>query len=97
MKVIDKRTKKTNEDYKYGDILMCWDDDPSHYDLYRISNYADHPLSDCYYIAVMLHNVDDNEKGAFAGKYCTVQELIEKLKGDYDHVEKVNAHIVITD
>lgn len=28
MKVIDKRTKKTNEDYKYGDILMCWDDDP---------------------------------------------------------------------
>ena len=45
----------------------------------------------------MLHNVDDDEKGAYAGKYCTVQELIEKLKGDYDHVEKVNAHIVITD
>ena len=44
MKVIDKRTKKNKKKYKYGDVLMCWDDDPSHYDLYRISNYADHPL-----------------------------------------------------
>ena len=41
MKVIDKRTKKTNEDYKYGDILMCWDNDPDEYDLFRISTFYD--------------------------------------------------------
>lgn len=37
MKVIDKRTKKNNENYKYGDILMCWEDNPDEYDLLRIS------------------------------------------------------------
>ena len=26
MKVIDKRTKKNKKKYKYGDVLMCWDE-----------------------------------------------------------------------
>lgn len=97
MKVIDKRTKKTNEDYKYGDILMCWENDPDEYDLFRISVFYDVRYSQDRCVVVIIHNSSDNETATWAGLFDSPEEAVKDLKKSYNHVEKVNAYIVITD
>lgn len=97
MKVIDKRTKKTNEDYKYGDILMCWDNDPDEYDLFRISTFYDIYYKQDRCIVVTIHSSSDNEAKTWAGLFDSPKEAARDLKNSYNHVEKVNAYILITD
>ena len=97
MKVIDKRTKKTNEDYKYGDILMCWEDNPDEYNLLRISAFYDVRDGQDRCIAVIIHNSSGNETKVWAGFFDSPEEVAKDLKKSYNHVEKVNAYIVITD
>ena len=97
MKVIDTRTKKTNENYKCGDILMCWIADPNECDLFRISLFYDKYNAQDRYIGVIIHNSGDNEEKSWPGIFDSVEEMVTDIKNSYPHVEKVNAHIVITD
>lgn len=97
MKVIDKRTKKNNENYKYGDILMCWRNNQDDYDLYRISNYREKIMANDKYIAVLIHDSNSNEATNWPGSFDIPELLIQNLRKYYNHVEKVNAYIVITD
>lgn len=97
MKVIDKRAKKINKDYKYGDILMCWENDPDEYDLFRISNFYDNYYGQDRCIVVTIHSSSGNEAKTWAGFFDSPEEAARDLKKSYNYVEKVNAYIVITD
>ena len=97
MKVIDKRAKKINKDYKYGDILMCWENDPDEYDLFRISTFYDNYYGQDRCIVVTIHSSSGNETKVWAGFFDSPEEVAKDLKKSYNHVEKVNAYIVITD
>lgn len=97
MKVIDKRAKKINKDYKYGDILMCWENDPDEYDLFRISTFYDDYYGQDRCIVVIIHSSSGNEAKTWAGFFDSPEEAARDLKKSYNYVEKVNAYIVITD
>lgn len=88
MKVIDKRTKKINKDYKYGDILMCWDDDPDEYDVVRISSFYDAFYDKNRYIAVFIHDCYGVESRSWAGVFGSANDLVNNLTGHYCNVKK---------
>lgn len=97
MKVIDKRTKKNNGNYKYGDILMCYFHESNDYDLLRISRFYDQFYCKDRYIAVIITDSDGNEKKTWPGIFDSAKDLVSDLRNSFDHVEKVNAYIVIID
>ena len=97
MKVIDKRTKNIHKDYKYGDILMCWENDSDEYDLFRISKFYDKYYGRERCIVVTMNSRSGNEATFWAGLYDSPEEAARDLKKSYNYVEKVNAYIVITD
>ena len=96
MKVIDKRTKNASEHYAYGDIVKCWNYDPDEYNLLRISAFYDVRYGQDRCIAVIIHNSSGNETKVWARFFDSPEEAAKDLKKSYNHVEKVNAYIVIT-
>lgn len=97
MKVIDKRTKNTSEHYDFGDVLKCWGNDPDEYDLLIISTFYDNYYEQDRCIVVPIHSSSCNEAKTWAGFFDSPAEAARNLKASYNYVEKVNAHIVITD
>ncbi|WP_297816748.1 hypothetical protein [uncultured Lactobacillus sp.] len=99
MKVIDKRTIKSEETYNVGDVINYYDDEGEKFYGMIIESTKENK----YYIAFL----DDDEPGKLSinGLYdnetncsaSSVDDLITALTNNWDHVEKVNAHLVVED
>lgn len=96
MKIIDKSKEKDEEEYKDGDVIVAYDDnddsDKQYFLLVRINSVDDESRP---YEAIALNetdaaNVGTDESTCLSGyNYESYSDLIEDLKEDYDHVERV--------
>lgn len=91
MKVIDKRTKKNKDKFEVGDVV-CYYDSPNDKWYSLITEVNDR-------IYLIDFNSDYVGMDEFSGEdgYGRIDTLIYGLRNQWKHVEKVNAHIVITD
>lgn len=94
MKSIDKTTKKPKESYQVGDILKCWNDTylAGDYELYQVSK----KFGSSTFYAVMIHEWADGGDDDSCFEYDSLDDLTHDID-TFDHVEKVNAHIVLED
>lgn len=94
MKSIDKTTKKPKESYQVGDILKCWNDTcpAGDYELYQVSKNSG---SSTFY-AVMIHEWAGGGDDGWCVEFGSLDDLTRAID-TFDHVEKVNAHIVLED
>lgn len=94
MKVIDKTNKFQNWDY--GTVLKCWDDDPKKYYLYRIS--SPHSFADDNNFELdTLHDPEGNDMLWTQNFYGNIIDIKEELQNGYKHVVPVKATIIIED
>ena len=95
MKVIDKTSDQGQKDYHYGDVIKYWKNSylGGKFDLYRISNYKDHP------ILALLHDDNNQEKNYFSSSHNRkdIEDVVNEAEDEYDHVQKVKATIIIED
>lgn len=102
MKVIDKRKEKFPNDFQVGDVICFW----NYADLKRYGLIVE--LTGRYYVA-LLSDIDaknigpgcSSDSGWWAATKVptntSVSTLIEHLSTQWNHVEKVNAHLVVED
>ena len=97
MKVIDKRTKKKNNDWKVGDVIYFESYDQNIKDFGMI---VQEPISGRYSV-VSLNGVpgmlsrDEYFSDQVNVQYKEINRMIESFKDLWDCVEKVNAKLVI--
>lgn len=105
MKVIDKRKEKRPNNFQVGDMICFW----NYKDSKRYGLIVE--LTGCYYVALLsdinAKNIGPgclSDSGWWAGatatkepKNTSVSALIEHLSTQWNHVEKVNAHLVVED
>lgn len=94
MKTIDKTSSLKSNEWGYGTILKCWNDNPFQYDLYRIAR--SHAKNDDYELDI-LHDRDNQEDAIWRRSAADVGLLEARLKDCYDHIVPVKATIIIED
>lgn len=93
MKIIDKTSSVKNE-WDYGTILKCWDNDPKKFSLLKISR--DSADEDSYRLDI-LHDKSENEDIVWGSSYPDVSSLKDDLSEYFYHVMRVKATITIED
>ena len=88
MKVIDKRAEK-NEDWNVGDVICYWNDNHSDNKGYGTIIYD--PIHDKFRFLIM------KRMDLSLLETATPVFLQDELKKEFDHIEKVNAHLVVED
>lgn len=91
MKVIDKRTNKNKDKFEVGDVVCYYDSaNKKWYSL--ITEVNDR-------IYLIDFNSDYVGMDEFSGEdgYGRIDTLIDGLRSQWKHVEKVNAQLVITE
>lgn len=91
MKIIDKTSSVKNE-WDYGTILKCWDNDPKKFSLLKISR--DRAGEDSYRLDI-LRDQSENEDMVWGSSYPDVSCLKEDLDNFFEHVMRVKATITI--
>lgn len=88
MEIVDKRNEKANEtEFKPGDVIEYWDDDEDRED-HGIAVLYDHHDNDLYYVDLSTN----------ANSRCGETGLFDyMIKGNYDHVRKINAKLILED
>lgn len=105
MKVIDKRKEKHPNDCQVGDVICFW----NYKDSKRYGLIVE--LAGRYYVALLSDSNTKSigpgylsDSGWWAGTTfakvptdTSVSVLVKYLSSQWDHVEKVNAHLVVED
>lgn len=93
MEVIDKTKKNKEQEWHVGDVVCYWYEfSDKNYSM--ISKYSD---SSTYYYLTDLSTAPNSEAGHISCKRGKIEELIISICDEFDHVEKVNAKLVIED
>ncbi|WP_297818713.1 hypothetical protein [uncultured Lactobacillus sp.] len=88
MKVIDKRTKNRDEQWHAGDVICYWnnDDDTKLYGQITHNTYGYNEA-----------DLNDNPGNVYNTAFTNLDNLMKQIANNWDHVEKVNAHLVVED
>lgn len=100
MKVIDKRSKKTSEEWKLGDVICMWDspDDKIYEMICETNSGYGLVVLDDHYDTDITRDGDKIIEGDNAFEWLnTISDLRAKVQGFWKHAEKVNAELVIKD
>lgn len=92
MKIIDKTSSVKNE-WDYGTVLKCWDNDPKKFSLLKISRAEDSDRDN--YRLDILRDQSTNEDMIWGKKYSDIFSLKDDLSECFYHVMRVKATITI--
>ena len=93
MKIIDNTSSVKNE-WDYGTILKCWDNDPKKFSLLKISRAR---ASEGSYRLDILRDQSEKEDMVWTSSYSDVSCLKEGLDNFFKHVVRVKATVIIED
>lgn len=90
MKVTDKRTENKEVEWNVGDVVCYWDDD-------KDKNYSMISEHGGNYFFTDFSDSSDSAPGNSKYKSGSIKILMDSITNWFDHVEKVNAELVIKD